>query len=106
MAYSIIWTKEAQKSLEKIFVFWKEHNASKEYSSKILQDIRSVESLLMNSPAIGQKYLRSKEEFRAISILKKFRLFYKIEQDKIIIIGFLSNAMLIQIEEGNLNYDN
>ncbi len=106
MVYSIIWTKEAQKSLEEILVFWIEHNASKEYSLKILRDIRKVENLLMNTPAIGQKYLKNKEEFRAISILKKFKLFYKIEGDKIIVLAFISNAMLIETEETKLNYNN
>ncbi len=102
MACKITWTNEAKVSLGSILEFWTKHNQSKEYAVKILKEIRKTEGLLSNAPEIGRRCFRKDVEVRAISILKKFTLFYKIYEERVTIVAFISNAILTQIDEFNI----
>ncbi len=96
MANNIIWTPKAKSGLIQTLIFWKEHNQSESYSKKILLEVEKTEQYLSEMPSIGKPitYQGQKEHIRILYILKKFSLFYSVNNNEIIIIDFVSNSLI------------
>ena len=86
MALKVVWTKTAQADREKIFEFWNEHNGSREYSRQLNQQIKKKIELTTYYPEAGLSTDGKSIRFHLID--KHFKLFYRFESDKIIILRF------------------
>ncbi|MDX1640291.1 MAG: type II toxin-antitoxin system RelE/ParE family toxin [Balneolaceae bacterium] len=86
MALKVVWTKTAQSDREKIFEFWNKHNASKEYSRKLNQQIQKKIELTKYYPEAGLSTNLKPIRFHLID--RHFKLFYRVESERIIILRF------------------
>ena len=87
--FEVIWTETASEQRIEIMKFWIEHNQSKTYSEKILEETLKTEKLLTKNPFIGT--LTDLEEIRRILVLKNFSMFYRIEKNVIQVLVFRDN---------------
>lgn len=84
MAKKIIWTKPAQKSRKAILDFWTQHNKSNTYSLKLHRMFIEHTKLLLTYPLIG---IRSDFENYRVLLVRDYNIYYRIEEDAIIIVG-------------------
>lgn len=86
MAYRIIWTKNAGEDLKEIVSYLK-----KDWSSEVLQnfinELYSKLDVISNYPHAGKASLKEKS-IRKIVITKHNVLYYKFEDDVIILLDF------------------
>ncbi len=91
MALTIFWSKRADAKFDKIIKFLNEEwgeTATKTFVRKVYDFIE----LLQEFPEIGT--LENKESnIRGFVIVKQLTLFYKISQNKIILLNFFDNRM-------------
>jgi len=86
MDLRVVWTKTAQSDREKVFDFWNEHNGSKKYSQKLNQQILKKIELTKYYPEAGLTANLKDVRFHLID--KHFKLFYRAESNRIIILRF------------------
>ena len=86
MALKVVWTRTAQSDREKVFEFWNEHNGSRKYSQKLNQQIKKKIELTKYYPEAGLS--TNLKPIRFLLIDKHFKLFYRAESDRIIILRF------------------
>lgn len=87
--FQIKWEKRAIQEQVAIFEFWNKHNGSDTYSIKIYDELKRIETLLIENPNIG-----AETEFkgiRRIVILLNFSLYYFIQNDVIYILSIWDN---------------
>lgn len=89
MALEIYWSKRAEKQLDEILIYlqneWGE-NVTKNFAKKIYYFL----DLLSKYPNLGT--IENKEkQIRGFPIVKQVSLFYKIDNDRIILLSFFDN---------------
>jgi len=84
----VFWTKTAIKQRNYVFKYWNERNKSAEYSKRLNIKIMERTSLLKSQPKLGVR-----SDFKSVRIvsLGHYSILYKIEEQKIIIVGFWDN---------------
>lgn len=91
MALTIYWSKRADQKFDKIIKILDEEwgeTATKSFVRKVYDFLE----LLQEFPEIGT--LENRESnIRGFVIVKQLTLFYKISQDKIILLNFFDNRM-------------
>ncbi len=92
--YEIKWTKKANDRYVQTLKFWIEHNKSTVYSEKIKNETRKVLSLIKSNYNIGRRIEINNENVFQISILRKFKIYYQVNRNLIIIIAFWSNYQI------------
>lgn len=89
MKFEVIWTKEADTTLGEIIL----HLEKEWYEKKILNFLERIEKLIELIKEYPFLFPVSKTKgLRKAIINKQSSLFYKVENDKIIIISVRSNA--------------
>ncbi len=88
--YKIIWSAEALMQYKKVLNFWKKHNQSSSYSLKIVRTTNIQLQHLLHNPRMGVVVSNAKG-IRRILILRKFSIFYKLENNTIKISSFWDN---------------
>ena len=83
MAKRIIWSRKARDEWKKILSFWYEHTGSKKYSRKLNNKLKLTLLNVKSNNYIGKR--TSKKSVRVV-ICFCYLIFYKIEEDRIIII--------------------
>jgi plasmid stabilization system protein ParE len=89
MALEIYWSKRAEKQLDEILLYlqneWGE-NVTKNFAKKIYNFL----DLLSKYPNLGT--IENKEkQIRGFPIVKQVNLFYKIDNERIILLSFFDN---------------
>ncbi len=76
--FQVKWFEKAVLEQKRIIEFWIKKNHSTAYSKKIYDEIKQIETLLMQNPFLGveTKY----PNIRRCVFLKNFALFYKVEE--------------------------
>lgn len=82
MAKRIVWTERADFIFNKSLEYYIDRNKSKEYSRKLNKDIRAYLEILAKQPFLGKN---TNEEDIYVSIMGRYKIFYQIEVDKLII---------------------
>ena len=88
----IKWTFEAKTSYYETLDYWYEHNGSYEYSLKIIEATKEVESRISENPYLSAKYSKKLNLFKIFFLKGKFVLYYKVlpQEDIIEIYSFRS----------------
>ena len=74
----IKWTFEAKMSYYDTLDYWYKHNGSYEYSLKIMEATKEVESKISENPYLSSKYSKKLNLFKIFFLKGKFVLYYKI----------------------------
>lgn len=82
MAKRIIWTEKADFIFNKILEYYIHRNLSKEYSRKLNNDINAYLEILAKQPFPGK---RVNDSDIHVAIKEHFKIFYQIEQDRLVI---------------------
>lgn len=82
MAKRVIWTSQADLIFTKILEFYIERNGSKGYSRKLNSEILSLITILSKQPFLG---IKTDHENVRVFIIGNFKIFYQIDNDKLII---------------------
>ncbi len=89
MALKIYWTKRAEKSFENIIDFlleeWNE-KVAENFTKKVFDFL----NILSKFPEIGS-IENGEKEIRGFNIIKQVILFYRIKENKIILLKFFNN---------------
>ncbi len=89
MALKILWTKRADQKFDKIITFllkeWGEQ-ATKDFVGKV----HDFFQILQEYPGIGTVE-NSEKGIRGFTIVKQVNVFYKIDEDSIIVLNFFDN---------------
>lgn len=85
--FKIEWTKKAEQLYLETLDFWINHNNSSTYSKKILKQVSEKEDYIANNPYAGQE-LFDIPGVRYVVVLRKFLIFYRINNKIIQILSF------------------
>ena len=83
MVKRIIWTKKAKDEWKRILSFWYKHTGNKSYSKKLNSKLILTLKNIKSNNYIGKK--TSKKDIRIV-ICFHYLVFYKVEQNQLIII--------------------
>ncbi len=88
MAKRIVWTNTARKARRDILAYWIEHNGSKTYSKKLSGLFKRKVALLQSGHYLGRP-----TDFKdvRVSLVSHFSIFYKVQEEEIIIVGIWDN---------------
>jgi plasmid stabilization system protein ParE len=86
MAKEIIWTKRANQKFNKI-ISYLEEEWNESVTQNFVQTTYKILELLSKQPYLGSLE-NSKHNIRGILVSKQNRLFYRISDDKIILVNF------------------
>jgi plasmid stabilization system protein ParE len=86
MAFRVKWTHSAQKDREKILSFRNKNNGSNDFSGNPNRKIQESISITRNFPDAGLATDRKGVRFHLIE--QHYKLFYKVEDESIIILRF------------------
>ena len=88
MAKRIIWTNTAKKSRREILQYWIDHNGSDTYSKKLSKLFRNKVALLKS-----EHYHGKPTDFKnvRVSLVNNFSIFFKVNNDNIVIVGIWDN---------------
>jgi plasmid stabilization system protein ParE len=84
MAQKIIWSHTASNELLSILQFYFERNGNTKYSEKLLSEIDSIVSLLIDHPLLGKT--TDKEPYRIV-IRGNYEIIYRIDHDTVYIVS-------------------
>ena len=84
------WIRKAERELINILEYWIEHNKSDSYSRKIVQEIKAIEEIKEN-PYFLSIYFPEHNVFKKLFLNNRFSIYYRIENDVVIILHFRSN---------------
>ncbi|MBS9768092.1 MAG: type II toxin-antitoxin system RelE/ParE family toxin [Flavobacteriaceae bacterium] len=90
--YRIIWTHKAREMYKQTLVFWNKHNQSNNYSQKISVEMQKTLQRIARYEKIGEIVSAEGIQVRRIFVLRKFAVYYRIRQNYIEIIAFLSTS--------------
>ena len=85
--FKIEWTRKAEHLYLETLDFWIKHNNSATYSKKILKHVSEKEDYIANNPYAGQE-LFDIPSVRYVVVLRKFLIFYRINNKTIEILSF------------------
>jgi plasmid stabilization system protein ParE len=83
MAKRIIWSESAERIFTQILEFYIERNGSKVYSRKLNDEVLTLLSILSKQPFLG---IRTEIIDVRLFIKRNYKIFYQIEEEKIIIL--------------------
>jgi toxin YoeB len=89
----IIWSKRAQRELNKVLEFYVERNKSSSYSLKLLDQVETLTQNLSKNPLISRI---SKNKITRVIPLESFLVFYEIESNYIQIVSFWDNRQDVE----------
>jgi plasmid stabilization system protein ParE len=95
MAKRVIWTAKAKASRKSILTF-----LDKQYAKKLSAEINSIIDCFSKFELIGKE---SDYKKIRVFVFKNYFVYYKVEQDEIVIIGILDNRR--NPNETNKNID-
>lgn len=95
MAKRVIWTAKAKAGRKSILTF-----LDKQYAKKLSAEINSIIDCFSKFELIGKE---SDYKTIRVFVFKNYSLYYKVEQDEIVIIGILDNRR--NPNETNKNID-
>ena len=95
MAKRVIWTANAKASRKSILTF-----LDKQYAKKLSAEINSIIDCFSKFELIGKE---SDYKTIRVFVFKNYSVYYKVEQDEIVIIGILDNRR--NPNETNKNID-
>lgn len=81
----IVWSNLAEIQLKTVLEFYSNRNGNANYSIKLLDEIEDLLNTLSNSELIGRL---ASNKFTRILPLKKYLIFYEINENRIEIVGF------------------
>ena len=82
----IVWTKEAQEDIERIYQFWASQN--ERYSTRLYNSLIDEAEVLRTFPEAGalERFLTHRpEQFRSLLANKYYKLIYTVESDDVVI---------------------
>ncbi|HTN20181.1 MAG TPA: type II toxin-antitoxin system RelE/ParE family toxin [Pelobium sp.] len=85
---TVVWTVTAIRQRRNILEYWVQHNSSTQYSKKLVKAINLRVGIIAKHPEVGKQ--TSMSETRE-SAMGNFSLYYKIIEDKIVIMAFWDN---------------
>lgn len=88
MAFKIIWTNTAVLQRRKILNYWKKRNKSATYSKKLIVEIMERVHFLSLNPEI---YIKTSFPDIRTSTLGHYNIFYRITNNKLIVLAFWDN---------------
>ena len=89
MALTISWTKRASENLDNILEYL-ENQWGDQVVRRFIKDVYYFMELLAEFPEIGS--LENKEKnIRGFTLIKQVNIFYRINNDQIIILGLFDN---------------
>lgn len=88
MAVKIIWTNTAVLQRRKILIYWTKRNKSTAYSKKLIIQIAERLQFLVNNP---ETYIKTNFANIRTSTLGHYNIFYKINQNKLVVMAFWDN---------------
>ena len=88
MAKRVIWTNTAREARRAILEYWIKHNGSNTYSKKLSILFKKKVSLIQS-----EHYQGKPTDFKNIrvTLVRNFSIFYKINEENIIIVGIWDN---------------
>jgi len=88
MVKRIVWTNTASKARREILEYWIKHNGTDTYSRKLSRLFRIKVALLQSG-----HYLGKPTDFKdvRVSLVNHFSIFYKVQEQDIIIVGIWDN---------------
>ena len=88
MAKRVIWTNTAREARRNILEYWIIHNGSKAYSKKLSKLFKKKISLIQS-----EHYQGKPTDFKnvRVSLVRNFSIFYKTNEDSVIIVGIWDN---------------
>jgi plasmid stabilization system protein ParE len=89
MALKIFWTKRATKNFDLLIDYVSSEFGSRE-AKKLVRNVYEFFELLIEFPEIGS-IQNTENEIRGFTLLKQLNIFYRITNDKIIILGLFDN---------------
>ena len=95
MAKRVIWTAKAKASRKSILTFF-----DKQYAKKLSAKINSIIDCISKFELIGKE---SDYKTIRVFVFKNYSVYYKVDQDEIVIIGILDNRR--NPNETNKNID-
>ena len=85
---TITWTQTASKQLREVLSFWNKRTHSNRFSNKLLDKIDQRLTLVASFPLEHPQ--TSLPEVR-VAAMNHYSLFYKVKEDRIVIIAFWDN---------------
>lgn len=85
----IVWTRVADIQLVGVLEYWNTRNKSSAYSKKLMRAVIKVTDQIANSPNLFRA--ADFEDARVATVRKNFSLFYRVEEDSIIVLAFWDN---------------
>ncbi len=85
--FEIEWTEKAERLYLEALEFWINHNKSATYSKKIVKQVSEKEDYIVNNPYAGQEVFDI-PGVRYLVVLRKFLIFYRINNKTIQILSF------------------
>lgn len=85
---SVIWTETAVRQRREILKYWTVRNGSTRYAEKLIQLIRQRIQVILENEFAGKSTNHNNTREAAMG---NFSIFYRIENDKIIIMAFWDN---------------
>lgn len=85
---TIVWTRTAGRQLREVLSFWNKRTHSNRFSNKLLDKIDQRLAALASFPLEHPQ--SSLPEIR-VAAMNHYNLFYKIHEDRIVIIAFWDN---------------
>ncbi len=85
--FEIEWTEKAEHLYLEALEFWINHNKSATYSKKIVKQVSEKEDYIANNPYAGQEVFDI-PGVRYVVVLRKFLIFYRINNKTIQILSF------------------
>ena len=90
------WNTEAKQDFFNTLDYWEEHNASFEYSLKIMQAVKTLELELAETPYFLAKYSNKLKLYRRHFLKGKFVIYYDVlEEQNVVIIQFFRSSKQI-----------
>jgi plasmid stabilization system protein ParE len=84
----VVWTETAAKQRREVLKYWTLRNGSTTFAEKLIKIIKEKTKLIAKFPQSGRL---SDFENVHVSAMGHFSIFYKVEEDQIIIVAFWDN---------------
>lgn len=85
---TIVWTETAAKQRREILKYWKERNGSSKFAEKIIRLVSNQVKTIEKHP---ESFRETDFDNTRVSALGHFSIYYRITDDKLIIMAFGDN---------------
>lgn len=84
----VVWTETAVRQRRAILKYWTERNQSTIYAEKLIELVKAHLNIILKSP---ESFKATEFKDTRESAMGHFSLYYKISDDKIIVVAFWDN---------------